>query len=392
MTQSLPGQQLLPGMAAPPAQRETVMNLLRDFARQDGCEKYKSDSDRIRLLSTYLWLRQLTENLSFETFLTKFAAIGDFDETNRKHPDDAMAFHCPRARAHAEKAGKDQWAAKDCVGIMALYVDMVREAERQNIPVPMTLDQYLEMDAPAVKSGEVQLPKADPLRGGGGKAEGNGQAAQAAQPAGEAAGKAAPKARRAPRQNEPSPADADTGLAPTGVSLLPTQAGQRVIYRMPSSDRQRRGSVKAITVDGDRQYVDFETDEGELFEGCNIQHFTVLDEPLPATREDILGKAVLWIPKAQFAGVQAQLGLQGPIGGVPVGDLITQFRHPFTEQGLVVDVDIMNGETGPYVDARLINGTTGDVLLEEPPRQRILGTYRFPTTSGVIVLEVKTRE
>ncbi len=379
MTDFLPGQQVLPGMAAQPAPRETVMNLLRDFAKQPGCDNYKGDSDKIKLLNTYLWLRQLTENLSFETFLAKFAALADFDEINRKHPDDSLAFHCPRAKAAAEKLGKEQWAAKECVGILALYVDMVREAEKQNVPVPLTLDQYLDMDAPAVKAGTVVLPKADSLRGGG--AAENGAAGGT-------------KARRSPRPSEPSPADPDTGLSPTGQSLLPSFVGQRVIYKMPSSDRQRRGKVLNIIVDGDRQYVDFETDEGEQFEQCNILHFTVLDEALPATREDVLARDTLWIPKAQFGSLQSQLAVTTPIGGVPLGELILQFRKPFPQLQLIVDVDIVNGETGPYVDARLIAEQNGEglVLVEEPPRTNILGTYRFERPEGVIILEIKTRE
>ena len=47
------------------------MDLLRDFCKKPGCERYTSDSERIKLVGTYFWVRQLAPGLTFEVFLEK---------------------------------------------------------------------------------------------------------------------------------------------------------------------------------------------------------------------------------------------------------------------------------------------------------------------------------
>lgn len=106
----------------------SILSLLKAFGKQPGCERYTADGERVKLLSTYLWLRQLTDGLTFERFLERFAPLADFDESNRKHPDDAIAFHCPRRKATADELKKPQWTAAEVVDFSALYVDMIREA------------------------------------------------------------------------------------------------------------------------------------------------------------------------------------------------------------------------------------------------------------------------
>jgi hypothetical protein len=353
--------------AGQPEDREQIQNLLRDFAKRPGCERYKADGEKLKMLMMYLWLRQLTDGLTFERFLERFEPHADYDDENLKDPEAALKHYCPRNKAKAEAAGLPQWSAAECVGIVALYVDMLREGERQGVETLMPFKKYLEMDAPGVKSGKIQLPKADPIR------------------------KSATKGEARVVRADPTPAAPETGLPPSGKGLQPTAAGQAVIYQRPSTNRQIRGVVDAIKTEDDRQYVDFTSYEGERFEACNIGHFTVLDEVPPAKREDVLVSGTLWVPVAEFTKAQTALALNQPMANVLVGDMIAQFSHTFAEQNLVVDVNILNGETGPFVDAMLCRADTEDVLVEATPRDNLLGTYSFELDEGLVSVEVKSR-
>jgi len=381
-TTDLPGQHTLPGVEPengqpaqptqqPPAQEplELTYALLRDFEKQEGCDGYSSDSKRVKLLSDYAWLRNLAPGLTFEVFLEKYKLVANFDAENRKHPDDALKFHCPRAKSQADKLEKPQWSAKEAVDIMVLFVDGCREADRAGTE-PVDIDNYLEAISPGYKDGSIPAPEKVAVQRG-------------------------PTAKRAARQGEPAPADPVSGLVDTGNPLRPTRAGQRVIYARPNqADRQIKGVVEAINVEGDRSYVDFRSDEGELMQGVNILHCTVCDETPPATPEASEAKK-LWVPKSQFPAVLQALELQVPMGNVALGESIYQWSQEF-DCGMLAEVTVVNGETGPFVDAVLVHpNVQGDpgVVRELDPRQSILGDYRFETPdNGVLLLEVCTRQ
>jgi len=372
---SEPGQQLLPGMEQPVEQaavqqetapQETVMNLLRDFGRREGCTKYKSDGERIKMITAYLWLRQLTDGLTFERFLERFADVADFNAENLKNPEEALKHHCPRNKGVAEKRGLPQWSAAECVGILSEYINMVRHAETTGAPVAVTLAEYLSYDAPAFKRGEWELPVADPIRSSA----------------------AAKKTTMA----HPTPADPATGLPPTGNGQVPTEVGQRAIYQLPGSGRQMRGTMGDILLHHDKSYADFVTDEGESYEACNINHFTLLDEPPVTQTADVVGKKTLWIPKHVYPHTRATLDLDSPMANVKVGELIQKFSADFAELKKAADFSIMNGETGPYVDPSLCCLTSDEILVELSPRDNLLGSYTFELAEGVVVVEVKTRE
>lgn len=342
--------------------------LLREFERQPGCEAYTSDSKRIRLLMEYVWIRNLAPGLTFETFLQRFASVADHSPENRKHPDEALRFHCPRSKAAAEELKRQQWSAKQVVDMMVLYVDVCREAERTNVE-PISLDEFLAVCAPLFLSGEIPPPERGATRG----------------PANRKAAGAAPA-------GVPTAADPDTGLVPNQNPLRPTAAGQRVIYERPTENRwQIKGVVLAIKTEGARQYVDFQADGGDLYEGCNILHFTVCAEqppPAPQARE----KAKLWIAKSQYPAVMSALNLQVPLGNVAIGDTINQWTQDFP-CGLLAEVTLVNGENGAYVDAILVDPSNqaSPVISDVPPRRTLLGDYYFQSPQGVLHLEVCTR-
>jgi len=355
------GQQQLPGVVEEPT---PVLTLVRDFTEKEGCDSYSTDSKKIDLMLLWIWLRQFTEGLTFETFLEKFARVADFNAENRKHPEDALKFHCPRAAKVAEKLGKPQWNAKECVGILSLYVDLCRLADAEGLQPGeyADLDAYLEMDGPAVKSGEVKLPET-PKKGR----------------------KAKPKA------GDPAPADPDTGLVPTNNPIRPTGPGQRIVYSMESEGgRQIRGQSENVFEDGGRWYVTFIADTGERWEAVNQEHCTLLDEPPPPVREDVVETKTLWIPKATAPQVTQALALTGPMGNVQIGQLIYPFTTEF-DGGVSADINVVNGETGPFVEAQLYKTSDETVLDELDPRNQIVGEYRFTTDQGVFLLEVKAK-
>lgn len=333
-----------------------VQTLLTHFAAQQGCESYRGDSEKIRLLETYLWLRQLVPSLPFEEFLGRFAPLADYDETNRKHPADALKHHCPRSKKAAEEAGTAQWTAAECVDFIALYVDMVREAEATNTPVPMTFDAFLATLKDEYKAGAFAAP-AEP---------------------------AAPK--KASRKKAAGP-----------PVVRPDGPNQRVIYTLQGSGRQVRGVTTNIQVEGDRTYVTFKADDGELIEGVNVQHCERVSDaehprPTPPTMDDgtikpELARVKLKVPSAQQSLIEKALPMTQPMGNAEVGSIIYPFSAAFPN-GVMAAIDVVNGQHGPYVDARLIAVDNEQVLVELPPRKQIAGEYAFVTEQGVFIVEV----
>lgn len=373
-TQDLPGQQTLPGMgpdtAQPqPPQTETpelTYALLRDFEKQEGCDRYSADSQKIKLISDYAWVRRLTPDLTFEQFLERYQAVADFDAENRKHPDDSLKYHCPRAKSQADKAGKLQWSASEVVDLLVLYVDACRLADQFNME-PLSLEEFLAPNADAFKEGKLAPPEKPTSRSSGKKKQ---------------------------RAGQPAPADPVTGLVDTNNPLRPSAPGQRVIYAHPTqNDRQIKGVAENIIQEGDRRYVDFRADSGELIQGANILHFVVCDEK-PPQMPDPVERKKLWIPKTQMHGVQQALALTTAMGNVPLGEAMYSWEERM-DCGLVVDICIVNGETGPYVDATLVDESKPEneqVIADEPPRKSVLGEYTFESPHGCLCVEVCSRQ
>ena len=363
-TQPTAPPQLAPVAVIPGA---TVVTLLKGFAKQPGCEAYAGDSHKIKLITAFLWLRQLTPSLLFEKFLELFAPLANYDEENRKHPEDALAHHCPRSAKIATQRNVPQWSAKECVEFASLYIDMVREAEATGSPVPMTFDVFLGALSAQFRNGDFNVP----------------EPAAPTPPAGATKKKSA-------------------AAAPTHVAIRPSSAGQRVIYTIPETNgRQVRGVAEAVYQEGPNTFVTVKSDEGELFEGVGLDHCHVVTDPLPpsppvvhATGQPTItgGEKTLLIPKSQYGSVKAALAMNVAMGNVALGDAIYPYAVTF-ENGYDAVIEVVNGESGPFVDARLLDPKHDDrIVYDLPPRKNIDGTYQFVDGDKTYTVEVRGRE
>lgn len=372
-TQSLPVQRTLPfeqqqapQQAPQPAPAgdaplpPTIQQLLRDFAKKPGCERYSGDGEKVKVLELYLLLRQLTPSLSFELFLQLYEPIADFDETNLKHPADAIKHYLPRIKKQAEERNTHHWSAKEVVDYLALYVDMIREAESTNAPIPMVLNTFLTSEA-------ILKPFHE------------GVSKEVVAPT-----------QKSPRQSR------NTAKAAADTKVRPSAGGQRAIYSAPGG-RQHRGAMLNVWRDEQTNFTfgDFRADTGEEFKGITIDAFEVTDDPPPnppATQAGDqlpeLGRGRLVIPKAQYPAVVQALALPVPIGTVGVGDVAYSFNYPF-HTGHVAVLDVLNSQTGPCVDAYLCVNSKDNVVAEcNPPRKNIEGAYTFTLPEGFLTLEV----
>ncbi len=333
---------------------KTVLEMLKEFCKQPGCEVYAGDGKRADLLNEYLWVRQLAPGLTLETFLERFAPLADHNDENRKHPDEASRFHCPRAKSQADKLGVRQWAAKEVVNYQALYVDMIREAEAQATPVPMTYDVFLGAMREPFLAGEFNVAPPPP----------------------------APKAKKAGK------AKAEPGQSQNSITT-PTGPGQRVLYNDPSG-QQFRGMT--TEVNSEKGYVSFTEDSGQEFDGVAIGSCAIiLDPPEPALPPELVAETkTLWLPTAQIPAIEQSLALTQPMGNTDVGVTIYPFTVNF-DGGLAADLHIVNGETGPYVNPELADPAKNVVLADLPPRRRMVGEYRFLCADRYYVVHVKKR-
>lgn len=368
-------------------QQQSIPDLLKAFGKRPGCEPYAGDSAKVDLLTLYLWVRQLTPDLSFELFLDRFAPLADFDDINRKYPGDAIRRLCPRNRKHAEEWGAPQWSAAQVVDFIGYYVDMIRAAEQTNVAVPCTLNLFLEKlgqkyldcgfgtPAPA-----APVPAVAPATGD------NSVIPEGVMPEGVAP--AAPK----PKQPKPrrvtkadAPADADW-------NRRPDREGQAVVYTLPNN-RQFRATVLAVHHEGDQTHMDIQTESGERIDGCALVRLTLLPPeqvPEDPTNPVLCRQTEAW-PPAQLPAIVQALASKQPDATRPLGEAFFQQQYRMTEKyGAVISV--CNGEAGAFVDAVLYDTTNQTEVCELPPREEsILGVYRFVTPDGDCVLEIVGR-
>ena len=368
-TQPQPQPQPQPQQAPPPAGNtavptagpKTIQQLLREFALRPNCARYSGDAEKVKLLETFLWLRQLVPSLPFETFLDLFSAVADFDEKNLKHPEDAVKAYLPRTKKQATDKGVQQWSSEEVVDYVSLYIDMIREAERTNVPVPGTFNMFL-----ANQELVTQFRA--------------GAFAEKKQPATKKEAK--PKAAAAQQR--------------------PSAAGQRVVFTNPEN-RQFRGSLLDYVLGADGVFHGtFRSDEGEVFR-VTADQLTVTEDPAPtapqtATGEPLptLGHGTLWIGVQQQRTNEQTLALTIPYGTVEIGKEIWLYSYTYPNTTVKAHVNIVNGANGPYVDAFLTvnDQDVGDLdrdAREVRPRKNILGDYDFVTSQGVYKLTVNTR-
>jgi hypothetical protein len=364
---------------------QPIPDLLKQFSEQPTGRRYVHDTDKIDLLVQYLWLRQLTPSLPFETFLQCFAAVADHDEENLKHPDAAIRAYCPRSQAMATKLNREQWTAKQVAAVLCLYVDVIRHAESQNQPVTMDLKTFLAQIGPRFLAGEFDAPKPT----------------TAPQPAANT-----PLATPAPAAAKRRRKAADTPATPGPTPLLDDPAteeaprlnisvNQTAIYRTPGG-QEICGTVRKIDQDQStgRYYVDFQTVEGEMYHGVagnQVRPAAPADAPLPTPPTGhTVAEARLYIPSVDYANAEKYLALGQPVGTAAIGAVLLSFAAPFTGTPLTATIAVINGETGVYVDAYL-HTIDGTVVADVPPRRNLLGDYTFQSPQGLYAVRVSSR-
>ena len=379
---------------------ESIPALLKSFGKQN--ETHKGDSKQVELVCLYLLLRQLTPALPFETFLQMYAPLADADEMNLKMPDTAVDHYLPRAKSKAEKNSVRQWSAKEVVGYLALYVDMIREAEATNTPIPMPLNQWL--CSPAIQTmflnGEFDT-KTEAVTTDAATTTREiltEDAAEDATPVPDTATPVAPvKKQRAAKKASATPKSDSTER--------PTTAGQRVLYSHPSG-RQIRGITVSV-VDGAADtsgnimtYVTFHDDAGQLYEEVACKNVKVISDPLPQPPQNVTAEQLIVIETLtvdmtpdDMVLVDMYLKLDKKRGNVAADAIVWEWQDTVSSGGVEYNLYVLlhNGdETSPaYVDAY---ATTADSPVDSPlvvcelqPRNgAILGTYMFTLPHGTV--------
>lgn len=200
----------------------TTAELLQRFAAQPGCESYRTDAAKVKLLCEYLWARTFMPGLTLEQFLVPFETPDGAAET-RKHPQDVLNVHCPTRGKEDAPAGVQAWSAKARAGILMLYVDGLRFADAATPKV--SLDTFLGAVKDAYLAGEF-TPETD---------------------------------------------------APAAA-----QNNSRRIYETEPGGRQYRGQLLGtVAAEDGRMYADFQSDAGEIFRRVPIDRLLPCDDPLP---------------------------------------------------------------------------------------------------------------
>lgn len=355
-----------PAGASQAAEPLPILALLKQFALQPGCERYETDSFKIKLLEFYFLARQLVLSLPFETFLTLFKPLADFDEKNCKLPADAIAEHLPRAKKAADAKNSHHWSAKEVVSFLTLYVDMIRTAEQQGVAAPMTLTDFITQPVLIQKflKGEFdEEPQAVP--------------------------RVAKKERPAKTQKAGKPTVPIAGPLPI--------VGQRSIYT-ELRGRQHRGYIRHIWKDGQSgiDYAVFMSDIGEEFIGVPLSRTTVCDDP-PAnpcssaagSPLPVIATVALQIAPADYPNICTALNLYERVQTATLDATLWSADVPVQPDLGTVRLEVINAEAGPHVDAFLqLRGVPDPIFAVGEPRKNVTGQYTFVTANGCVVLTV----
>lgn len=383
---------------------DSIQGLLKAFAKQPGCEGYKGDAKQISLVCLYLFIRQLTPSLPFEQFLQLYTPFADADEQNLKLPETAVDQLLPRAAAKAEKLNARQWSAKEVIGFLALYVDMIREAELSGTPVPMTLLQWVSNEQMRTMyldgKFDVEEVAGDPP---GSQPEPHVAVSSDTQSATEVVGDAATAAIVTTEAVKPKKSRAKKSAAAALSDKCPTKAGQRVLYRHPNGQHLRGVTTAVVTTpmaDGPRVYVTIMDDSGQLHESVAAPSVSLIDDPLPQPPQNVspevaIVKETIEISVTdQEATVFTQL-LQTAkvVDKYPPHSELWAWDDVCSQEGVdyKLCIQLKNGDatTGPYVDAYAADADSPEeqprIVFEIPPRNfALLGEYMFVLPHGMV--------
>lgn len=386
---------------------DSIQGLLKAFAKQPGCEGYKGDAKQISLVCLYLFIRQLTPSLPFEQFLQLYATFADADEENLKLPETAVDATLPRAAAKAQKTGARQWSAKEVIGFLALYVDMIREAELSSTPIPMTLNEwigntqmqtmYLNGDFDAVEvAGDPPGSHPEPHT-----------AAATEQPAATATDTPAVTTTTAAAVPKKSRAKKSVTQA-TLSDKQPTKEGQRVLYRHPGG-QHLRGVTTAVNsvamADGQRTYVTLMDDSGQVHAEVAVTAVTLIDDPLPQPPQNVSPEAAVVTETIEIGVTSQEAALftqllkdAKAVDKYPAHSELWSWDDTCSQAGVdyKLCIKLKNGDaiTGPYVDAYAADADSPEtqerIVFEIPPRSfSLLGEYMFVLPHGSVRVVVQ---
>ena len=382
---------------------DSIQGLLKAFAKQPGCEGYKGDAKQISLVCLYLFIRQLTPSLPFEQFLQLYTPLADADEQNLKLPETAVDAILPRAAAKAEKLSVRQWSAKEVIGFLALYVDMIREAELSGTPVPMTLVQWIGNDqmCKMYLNGEFDVVEVagDPP---GSQPEVHATAVAESQGTAEAVGDVATTGVTEPVKTTKK-SRAKKSAASALSEKCPTKAGQRVLYRHPNGQHLRGVTTAVVTTqmaDGPRVYVTIMDDSGQLHEGVGAPNVSVIDDPLPQAPQNVSPEAAVVKETIEISVTDQEatvftqlLETAKVVEKYPPHSELWAWDDVCSQEGVdyKLCIQLKNGDatTGPYVDAYAADADSPAdqprIVFELPPRNfALLGEYMFVLPHGTV--------
>ena len=381
---------------------DSIQGLLKAFAKQPGCEGYKGDAKQISLVCLYLFIRQLTPTLPFEQFLQLYAPFADADEQNLKLPETAVDQMLPRAAAKAEKLSIRQWSAKEVIGFLSLYVDMIREAELSGTPVPMTLQQWIgntQMQTMYLNGAFDAVEVAgDPP---GSQPETHTAAVDEPQATGEPVSEAVVGVVTEPVKTKKS--RAKKSAASVLSDKFPTKAGQRVLYRHPSGQHLRGVTTNVTTTqmaDGPRVYVSIMDDSGQLHEDVAVTSVAVIDDPLPQPPQNVSPEAAIVKETIEISVTDQEatvftqlLETAKVVEKYPMHAELWAWDDVCSQEGVdyKLCIKLKNGDatTGPYVDAYAADADSPAeqerIVFELPPRNfALLGEYMFVLPHGTV--------
>lgn len=376
---------------------QTIPELLKAFSKQ--CEAYKGDAKKVDLVCLYLFLRQLTPSLPFEVFLDRYTALADADEENLKLPETALARFLPRTKAKAEQYGLRQWSAKEIVGYLALYVDMIREAEQTNTPVPMLLNAWLadpnlqKMYLDGAFDTAPETPAAEEEAAVPATATVSDDVVADAVPDEVPVATAAPEKKKRGRKAK---------VTTVNTEKQPTAVGQRVLYTHVGG-QQFRGVTTEIVTDPttNRTYVSLLDDAGQLHAGVGVTSVMRISDPLPQPAQNVTSTASAIVEKLVVDMEEEDMVLCARYLEMPAQDMsraadtdLWRWEDIVTQDGVEYSLNIIlkngDGDAPPYIDAYAAAADTPadqppHVISELQPRNiSVLGVYLFVLPGGTV--------
>jgi len=289
----------------------------------------------------------LCPELSFETFLDRYALVANFDEDNLKHPADAIKKLLPKKSAQST-SDTVTFNPDEVRDLMMVYIEMIREAELANTPIKLSFARFLSLPKirEASKNGDFTTKKEE-------------------------------KPKKSQQQKLP-------------LTIAPTEVGQRCVLTTESA-RQHRGTLAAVSTE--HKVADFKADSGELFTSVMLSSLQASNDAMrrgvknsQGEQLSVLQQGKLTIPKIEYERIAQVQATKQMLGTVPEHSPAYSYLYSFGEYSALIEVV----NAAPiYIDARLVmTADTSDSVFEIAPRDNILGSYEFVTDAGIYYLNV----